>query len=398
MRDVLGACYEAAMTPADSPPPAARWTGAFFSLVGLLMFLGFGGALASRVVDTLGAPAEPPHVAPAALTTEVRAGATWVAVDDASEPCAYPTIPSGASTASYRILASPGGAPIGLAELSDARPCSDPPSTVTGTARLRTLVDLELPPDATAFLRARLGDEVVVLWVGDSPRLGLSEAAMWSAMAALGLCIAWFYAAAFRARRAEPRLPALPTRPALPLLPSRPLRLAPAYRASPLLGIAFFAACALMFAAITASTLPADGAPLDGETIALVAFGGVMTGVFVLLLVVVVRAAVRAPRVVTGLREAWAEVSSHEAALAKGVDVGNRAIAYRDPFSDPREPERTIELVVGANEGMPWIVEGHVLVLAREGDAVRHVLREDGGPFELSDDELGAAIRAARPR
>lgn len=369
-----------------APPSPSRWMGAFFSLVGVLMFLGFGAALASRVMDSVSAPAEPPHVDGTTLLPIARGGTSWVAIDGAFEPCGFPVIPSNASSAAYRILSAPSGATIGLAELSDARACTDVPHEMRGTIRARALAELELPPDATSYLSENVGPEVVVLWVDDSPHLGMGEASMFGAMAALGLCIAWFYAAAFFARAAKVRLAPRADRPALPLLPSRPLRLAAAYRASPMLAVVFFAVCALMFGGMTASQLPASGA-LDGGTIALMGFGGVMTLIFVLFLLVMLRNALRARPTVHSPREAWAVVLRHEAALAKGVDVGNRALAYRDPFTRDGEPERVVDLVIGANEGMPWIVDGHVLVARAEGDPTLYVMREDGGPFELTDAE-----------
>lgn len=371
----------------DAGGRPSRWVGAFFSLVGVLMFLGFGAGLVSRVLDSMSAPDAPAHVAGASLLASARSGVAWVELD-AFEPCTFPTIPSSASAATYRIVAGPSGAAIALAELSDARPCSDAPHPMRGTIRPRSVAELELPPDASAFLAESVGPEVVVLWVGDSPHLGMGEAAMWGAMAALGLCIAWFYAAAFFVRSAKVRLPPRTERPALPLLPQRSLRLARAYRASPLLAVVFFAVCALMFAGITVGQLPAEGVPLDGGTIALMAFGGVMTLVFVALLAVVLRAALRRPSAIDAHREAWAEVLEHGVALARGVDVGNREIAYRDPFARAGEPERIVRVVVGANEGVPWIVDGHVLVAKAEGDEAIYVMRVDGGPFELTDLEV----------
>lgn len=370
-----------------APERPSRWMGAFFSLVGVLMFLGFGAALGSRVLDSIAAPDEPTHLPAAPLGWTVPGETSWVAIDGAFEPCTFPTIPSGASSASYRLLAGRGGAILGLAELSDGRACSDAPHEMRGTLRARLLDELQLPPDASAFLAQNVGREIPVLWVDDSPHLGFGEASMWGAMAALGLCIAWFYAAAFLARAAKVRLQPRTERPALPLLPSRPLEVAARYRASPLLGIVFLAVCALMFAGITVGQWPASGAP-DGGTIALMAFGGVMTLVFVVFLLAILRNAFRARPRVQAPREAWAEVLRHEAALAKGVDVGNRALAYRDPFTRDGEPERVVELVIGANEGMPWIVDGHVLVARAEGDTTQHVMRQDGGPFELTDAEV----------
>jgi len=359
---------------------------AFFALVGVLMFLGFGAALVSRFRSSMAAPDQPMHVSGPLL--EAARSESWVAIDGASEPCSFPVIPSGSSTASYRLVAGAGGTVLGLADLSDERACTDAPHEMRGTLRVRPLVELELPPDAAQFFAENLGPEVPVLWVGDDPHLGLSETAMWGAMAALGLFIAWFYAAAFFARAAKVRLGARNDRPALPVLPTRPLKLAAAYRATPLIAIGFFFVCTVMFAGITAGQLPAHGESLDLGTMGLVAFGAVMTLVLFLLLLVTVRAALRSRPTMQSPRQAWAEVVRHEAALAKGVDVGNVALAYRDPFTQSGEPERIVEVVVGANEGRPWVVDGHVLVMRAEGDPTLYVLREDGGPFDLTDAEV----------
>lgn len=375
------------MSTEPSPSPS-RWVGAFFSFVGVSMFLGFGAALASRVVDSLAAPAEPTRVDAARLPDAVRAGARWVELDGVLEPCRFPDVGS-ETTAVFRVLFATNGAPIGLLDIGGARACSDTPEQLGGTVHTRTLEDLGLPEDAATFLGENLGHEIVVLYVDESPHLGLSEVSMWGSMASLGLVIAWFYAAAFFARGAKVRLVARSERPALPLLPSRPLKLARAYHASPMLAISFMLVCTLMFAGITAGQWPARGAAgLDGETIALMAFGGAMTLAFVLLLGVMLRNALRARPTIQSPREAWARVIGHEVALARGVDVGNRTLSYTDPFTRAGEPDRIVQLSIGANEGMPWIVDGHVHVACVEGDAAQHVLREDGGPFELADAEL----------
>ena len=371
----------------------SRAVPAFFSLVGVFMFLGFGAALAWRVHDAMQAPAAPPHVTPDQLLGLARTGEPWIQVD-AAESCEYGVIPSGASRASYRVLVA-NGAVRGLTEASDARGCADAPHAIRGTIRSRVLSDLELPADAAEFFAANIGPEIVVMWVDDDPHLGFGEAAMWGAMAALGLCIAWFYAAALFARAAKVRLPPRSDRPALPLLPARPLQLARAYRASPWLGVVFFAVVTLMFAGITIGQLPPPGTSLDLETMGLMAFGGVMTLVLGALMLVVLRGAIRPRPTVQSPREAWAPVVRHEAMLAKGVDVGNRTLVYRDPFTREGEPERIVEVVIGANEGMPWIVDQHVLVLKAEGDAALYVMREDGGPFDLDDAELAPFARGS---
>jgi hypothetical protein len=372
----------------SSPQRPARWIPLTFSLVGVLMFVGFGAALRSRIVDTLHAPAAPTRVEAERVPSTVRGGASWIVIDGVLEPCRLPDVRSD-TTAVYRVLFATSGQPIGLLDVYGARACSDVPERLSGTTHTRTLDDLDLESDAARFLAENLGPEIVVLYVDDSPRLGLGEASMWAAMALLGLFIAWFYAAATLARSAKVRMPALPTRPALPILPARPLSLARAYRSSPVIAIGFFAICAVMFAGITMTQWPSGGAAaLDGETIALLVFGAAMTLVFVFLLLVMLRSALRARPTIQSPREAWAEVIAHEAALARRVDVGNRVVSFRDPFANDGEPERIVELSIGANEGMAWIVDGHVLVARAEGDRALYVLRDDGGPFELSDQEL----------
>jgi hypothetical protein len=358
------------------------------ALVGVLMFAGFGAALGSRVLDTMHAPSAPTRL-DAAQVAGTRA--SWVVIDGVLESCRFPDVPS-ETTAVYRVLFTASGAPIGLLDVYGGRACSDTPAQLTGTLHARTLEDLALPSDASAFLGENLGQDILVLYADDSPRLGIGEASMWSAMALLGLFIAWFYAAAALARAATVRMPALTSRPALPILPARPLSFAPRYRASSAMALGFFAIATMLFAGITASQWPAGGASaLDGETIALLAFGGVMTLVFVALLAVVARNALRANPVVRSLREAWAPLIAHEAQLARGVDVGNRVVCFHDPFAAEGESERVVDLAIGANEAEAWIVDGHVLVLRAEGDPVLHVMRVDGGPFDLRDGELPRA-------
>jgi hypothetical protein len=281
----------------------SRAVPAFFSLVGVLMFLGFGAALAWRVHDAMQAPDAPPRVMGDQLLGLARTGEPWIEID-AAESCEYDVIPSGASSASYRVLMA-SGAVRGLTEASDARGCTDAPHAIRGTIRSRVLTDLELPADAAQF----------------------------------------------------------------------------------------FAVVTLMFAGITIGQLPPPGTSLDVETMGLMAFGGVMTLALGALLLVVLRGALRPSLTMQSPREAWAPVVRREAMLVKGVDVGNRTLAYRDPFTREGEPERIVEVVIGANEGMPWIVDQHVLVMKAEGNDALHVMRQDGGPFDLDDVELARFSR-----
>ena len=115
----------------------------------------------------------------------------------------------------------------------------------------------------------------------------------------------------------------------------------------------------------------------------MLAFTSVMTLVFVLLTAAVVRGSLRQARGVDEAREAWAPLLDLRVLHARGVDVGNRVVAYPSPF----EEGRNIEVSLGANESMPWVCEGHVLVVRDAKGSVEYVVREDGGPFELSDAE-----------
>lgn len=380
------------MEPAPEAP-SGRGMAMAFSLVGVLMFLGFGAGVLSRVRDAMTAPAEPPRVEGAHLIATARAGATWLAVSDAAEPCAYPAIPSGSSSATYRVIATVSGGVVALSEASDARACSDAPRTLTGTVRFRALDDLQLPPDATRFVRESIGDDVLVLWVDDSPHLG-AEDLLLVVMAGLGLVIAWFYAASARVRSAAVRLGPRDARPSPPLLPRRPLALAPDYRASPMMGVAFFGLTALMFGAMTVGEWPAGGfAALDLATGAILLFCGGMTLVLVALLAVVLRNTLRAQAPLVSPEEAWAPVVDHRAALARGVDVGNRTLCYEDPF-ETSSPPRVVALSIGANEALAWIVEGHVHVARFDGSPVQYVLRVDGGPFVLDEGDIARITRA----
>jgi hypothetical protein len=349
------------------------------------MFVGGLAALGLLVTESGGAPEAPVPTDASHLAELVRGGATWVSIADATEPCRHPAFTTSETSLVYGITSGPGLEVVALTETRDARACHDAPAPMVGTARLSPLDVFEGPAGFVAFARPYVGDQLVILGPGDDPRLSWTGVALLGAMALLGLVIAGFYASAFSARAAPVRLPPIAARPELPLLPRRPLTLARRYRGSVALATGFLSVSTLLFGAMTASQWPEGGAAaLEGGTIALMAFSALMAAVFALLTGAVVRGALRQRHGVARLTEAWGEVVGLEAMLAKGVDVGNRVLAYKSPFRDGA----LAELTVGANEGAPWIVDGHVLVARDEGSAIEYVVRVDGGPFALTEGEL----------
>ena len=376
----------AAPSPTNSAPPPARWLSAAGALVGVGMFLGALAVLALLVAESRGAPDAPVSTDAAHLAEAVRGGATWVSIADATEPCRYTAFTTSDTSLVYGITGGPGVDVVALTETREARACHDARGPMVGTARLSPLDVFEgTGLGFAAFARPYVGDQLVILEPGDDPRLSWTGVALLGAMALMGLVIAWFYGSAFWVRASSVRLGPTAARPELPLLPQRPLTLARRYRGSVALAMGFLSVSTLLFGAMTASQWPAGGlAALDGGTIALMAFSAVMTALFAVLTGAILRTAVRQRHGVARLAEAWGAVVSLEAMLAKGVDVGNRVLAYESPFRDGA----LVELSVGANEGAPWIVEGHVLVARDEGSAVEYVVRVDGGPFALTDAEL----------
>lgn len=221
-----------------------------------------------------------------------------------------------------------------------------------------------------------------------APSLPLANVAFCAGFGLIGLSMTWFYLAAFLEGRAAGRLPILDTRPELPVLPEGPLRFARRYRASSLQGVTFLGACALFFAGLTLSQWPEGGlgaASLGSAAMAI--FLAAMTGVLVLLAAALVRASFRQASGIARASQAWATVSSFEVADMEGVDVGNRVLKYTSPFSS--KPAST---TVGAMEAAPWIVDGSVLVVCDEGRAAEYIVRNDGGPFDLSESQIARFV------
>ena len=361
-------------TEQGAPERPSPWLSYAFALVGVLMFLGGLALFITQLRAGLAAPPAPIDTTYAALAERVRAGATWVRITDAVESCRDAPWQTDATSLVYKVVSAEGQAPSVLTESDDARPCSEEPHALMGVARLQeTPVELEIA--------AR---EVVILRPDEDPRLSYSGLALVLAFSLIGLVVAFFYAASAKVPQQVIRLRAQPLRPSLPRLPKRPLRLAKAYRGSLALALSFMSSAALMFAAMMASQWPEEGfAALNGGLIAMLAFTFVMTLVFVLLAAALVRGSLRQARGVSEAREAWAPLLDLRVLQARGVDVGNRVVAYPSPFDEGRN----VEVTLGANESMPWVCEGHVLVVRDAQGTLEYVVREDGGPFELSDAE-----------
>lgn len=361
-------------TEHGAPQRPSSWLSNAFALVGVFLFLGGLALFITQLREGIAAPPAPIETTYAALPEHVLAGATWVRITDAVESCMTAPWQTNETSLVYKVVSAEGQAPSVLTESDDARPCSEEAHALVGVARLQ-----ETPAELAIDAR-----EVVILRPDEDPRLSYSGLALVLAFSMMGLVLAFFYAAAARVPLQVIRLRAQRLRPALPGLPKRPLRLAKAYRSSLALALSFMSAAALMFAAMTASQWPEEGfAALNGGLIAMLAFTSVMTLAFVLLTAAVVRGSLRQARGVDEAREAWAPLLDLRVLHARGVDVGNRLVAYPSPF----EEERNIEVSLGANESMPWVCEGHVLVVRDAKGSVEYVVREDGGPFELSDAE-----------
>jgi len=354
--------------------------GYAFALAGVLMFLGALALFITQLLDGLAAPTAPTETTYAALSEHVRAGTTWVRITDAVESCTTDPWQTNETSLVYDVVSAEGQAPSVLTESDRARPCSEGSHSLTGVARIQ-----QTPAELSIEAR-----EVVIVRPDEDPRLSYSGLALALALSLFGLVIAFFYVAAAKVPQRVLRLRGATLRPSLPLLPKRTLVLAPAYRGSLVLALSYMSSAALMFAAITASQWPEEGfAGLNGGLIALLAFLLIMTLTLVAFAAAVVRVLLRQTTGVIKAREAWAPLADLRVLHAEGVDVGNRVVAYPSPF----EEGRNMELTLGANESMPWVCEGHVLVVRDATGTTEYVVREDGGPFALSDDELARLER-----
>ena len=367
-------------SPVTVEAPRSPWVGRFFALVGVLMFLGGAALFVSLLRDGLAAPDAPVETDYAHLFETVERGATWVRVVDAIEPCSSAPFQPDPTSLVYAVVEGALCSPIALIESDVARPCSEIPHALVGVARLQATPTFQTSAGPTMPV---LAPDVVILRPDEDPRLSLASLGLTLSFALMGLVLAWFYASSTRVGAARV-LPPRSTRPSLPLLRRRPLALARTYRTRVALPASFLAICALLFASMAAAPLPAQGlGSLGLLDLGLLAFGALMTLAFLALLGATVRGAWRAKRGVERPREVWAEALSSSVVLAKGVDVGNRQLVYRDPARGGE-----VALSLGAHESPPWIVEGHVLLVMDDADGATFVVREDGGPFALSAQEL----------
>jgi hypothetical protein len=357
-----------------------------FSLVGVLMFLGGAALFVTQLRDGLAAPAAPVETDVAHLLERVRAGATWVRITDAIEPCALPPFATDETSLVYGPVWDASGRFVALTSTRDGRQCHDAPQPLTATVERMSLEAFIGAPEFVAYARPFVGDELVLLTTDLDPRLSISGLCLIGSFALLGLVIAWFYAASASPARGAKRLPMREFISEGALLPKRPLHFARGSRSAVLLGFAFMSICTVFFASITASMWPEGGvSALTGSDIAPLLFLAAMTLAFAALTAVLVRGAFRQTRAVDGAVEAWSRVVAYQAALAHGVDVGNRELIYQDPTT--REP---VSLLIGAQESSAWIVDGHVLLVRDPASGANYVMREDGGPFELTDAECAA--------
>ena len=367
---------------ADSTKPSP-WVGYFFALVGVLMFLGGAALFVTQLQEGLAAPESPVDTDAAHLLDHVRAGATWVRVVDATEPCSLDPFATDETSLVYGPVSDGSGRFVALTSTRDGRQCHDDPSPLTAIVERRSLEDFAGVPAFVSYARPFVGDELILLTPDLDPRLSLSGLGLALSFALLGLVISGFYAASASPTRALKRLPERDSIADHALLPKRPLRFARGPRSGAFLALAFMSICALFFASITASIWPEGGtAALTGSDIGLLLFGAAMTLTFVALTVVLLRGALRQARDLDHATEAWVSVLSYQPALARGVDVGNRELVYEDPTT--HEP---VSVLMGANESNAWFVGGHVLVVQDPANNASYVMREDGGPFELSDEE-----------
>lgn len=378
-------------------PRPGRGASIALGLVGVAMFLGFGGLTGSLALETYGAPPAPHEMRmESAASWDGTAPGAWARIVDVVVPCSIPERAPDVTSRSYRLATDPTARAWLLIESDSPLACSDTPVELTGTLRTMApgrIVDLEFPERPWA---AWGEGPLVALHPGGDPRTPISSLVLCGAVALLGLLIARFYFSAGTRSALVPVLDGGDMVPSGPVMPARPLRLRREHRASPWLGTAFLACCGAMFASLAAFV--AEDATGDVFSWALIGFFVLLTAFCAWAAVVLVWSAVRPlPAARIDRAERWLPLVAVEhlgAGLPGHVDVGNRVFVYERPGGAGQG-----RLVVAADEAVPWIVDGHLLSLGARGDDTRLVfVRVDGGPFALSPSELRELSERTRQR
>lgn len=211
-----------------------------------------------------------------------------------------------------------------------------------------------------------------------------------AALSLLGLGMTWFYAGSIRAGARGVLLRGAAHVPTRGVLPTRALDVQPTMRRGLRFVLAFFSIATAMFAQL--SFWVAARSPSAGTVGALV--GACFIGIFALFTgagtVAIARELRSKPRYGAVDRvERWCRVREVRTGRGSALEPASRVFVIDHPHGDG-----SLELTIAGYESAPWIVAGCVLaVFSPSAPSDVQLVREDGSPFALTDDER-ASINA----
>jgi hypothetical protein len=211
-----------------------------------------------------------------------------------------------------------------------------------------------------------------------------------SALSALGLGLAWFYGGSLKTQRKRARLAPSAHVPSRTVLPARPLVAQGTMRRGLHFMLAFFSASTMMFAHLCwwiATRTP------NAHTVGAYV-GAAFVGLFGVLTAFGAAAIIRElrghpPYGAPSRVEHFCRVLEVRAVPTTALEPGGKVFVIEHPRGG-----KPLEWYIPAYESPPWITAGHALVVfAPSHPESPQLLREDGSPFELSEDDI-ATINA----
>lgn len=209
-----------------------------------------------------------------------------------------------------------------------------------------------------------------------------------AALSLLGLSMSWFYGSSIRARPKGVTLNGAAHIPTRAVLPARSLDVQPTMRKGLRFVLAFFSIATAMFAHLTfwvALRSPNAGTVGAYVGAVFISIFGVFTGVGAVAIARELRAKPRfgAPDRV----ERWCRVHEIRDGFGSALEPASRVYV----LDHPRGGAHPLELTIAGYERAPWLVAGHALaVFSPATPEDIQLVRDDGSPFAITDDELRA--------
>ncbi len=359
---------------------------AFFGLVGIGMFLGFGAAFVHSWRELHAMPTSPRLLTVhEAVQIEEPGPGAWTELTDVRFPCDQPE--QWAGNGRYRL---------GFGATEDDRiivsnvPCSDVPVRVRGklaTASPGRIFELAFPGyDFDHWPRAWQS----TLWTETRQDDSNEELFFIPPFALMGLLVAAFFLKplprpAATLQSIAGTVEAAPWRADEKVLPARPLALATASLFDRLLSFVTLLVMGWILLALGWFSAGSTGGWLG--TLGLIFFGG--GGAFLIVLALKAALGWRRNAPSKGPHtEALARLLEERPLLAEGVDVGNVVLRFTHPLTGA-----PIERVVGGQEGRPLLVDGYLFVVWGEEPDALMLVAEDFAPFALTPTEQRESLR-----